>query len=255
MIHHIHKLLVSNSLTRKFQRKAVGKIKKTLGVPDAFQDIHSLIQRTSPDALLDVGSHVGKTIARVLESTSLPIHGFEPTQESFTKLAARFNNNSSVTLHNVALSDKTGKATLHCNANEQTNSLLDNAEGNRSSLAKHTRHLGTQTINTVRLDQWMEANLPGKKVVIKSDVQGAEGMLLAGGMKTFKELVIGFYSEAQIAPMYEGQMDFCKLHNLLVNELGFVLHNIYPCFLDSEGRALQTDALWIQKAYLDSTVI
>lgn len=250
MMKKLHNLLTSNSLTRGLQRSIVRKLKQTLSVPDAFHDIEKLIERTSPGAVLDIGSHVGGTIARLMESTKLPIHGFEPTPETFETLSRRYANCSQVTLHNIALSDKTGEATFHCNANEQTNSLLDNDSGNDRSLAKHTRHLDAQRIKTVRLDEWSEANASGMKLFLKCDIQGAEGLLLAGGMRTFADQVVAFYSEAQIAPMYQGQADFCRLHQILTGELNFALHNIYPCFHDNLGRALQTDALWIKEDYL-----
>ncbi len=250
MIHQLHKLLTSNSITRAMQRSFVDRIKRTLSVPNAYADLEKLVNRTSPDALLDIGSHVGGTIARMLEFTSLPIHGFEPTSETFTKLQMRFGGHPQVSIHNIALSDKTGVATFHCNANDQTNSLLDNASGNSRAFHEHTKHLEEQTIQTLRLDEWAHANLPGKSIIIKSDVQGAEGLLLNGGEKTFRTQVHAFYSEAQIASMYEGQTDFCELHKRMV-ELGFALHNIYPCFHDKQGRALQTDALWIKETFLN----
>lgn len=247
MISAVNKILLSNSVTRRIHRRIIRTVKNILNVPDAYADLTSLIMRTSPDAILDIGSHVGVTIARILEIEKLPIHGFEPTAESFEKLSKRFANQPLVSVHNIALCDKTGEAEFHCNANEQTNSLLDNAEGNKAAFAEYTRHVAIQKIQTVRLDDWMEKNLPSARVVIKCDVQGAEGLVLAGGMKTFREQVIGFYSEAQIAPMYHGQLEFCGLHKLLVEELGFALHNIYPCMHDQQGRAVQTDALWIKE--------
>lgn len=221
-----------------------------MSCPDAYGDIATLIQRTSPNAVLDIGSHVGLTIERILEDCQVSIHGFEPTPTTFAKLSARFEGNSLVTVHNIALSDKTGKTTFHCNTNEQTNSLLDNDEGNLKELSNQTRHVCLETIDTIRLDEWMAKFLPSQKVIIKSDVQGAEGLMLAGGMDTFRNQVIAFYSEAQISPMYMGQLDFCSMHEMLVNEFGFVLHNIYPCFHDRSGRALQTDALWIKEEHL-----
>jgi FkbM family methyltransferase len=250
MYKQIRKLLMANSVTRRLGRRIVGSVKSTINCPDAFIDLTSLIQRTSPDAVLDIGSHIGETIARILETNRIPIHGFEPTPATFDRLSKRFEGNSLISLHNIALSDKHGEATFHCNANEQTNSLLDNDQGNRELLAEHTRHINKQTIQTIRLDDWMAQHLPSAKVVIKCDVQGAEGLLLAGGMSTFREQVIGFYSEAQIASMYEGQMGFFDMHRILTTELGFALHNVYPCFHDKHGRALQTDAFWINEKYL-----
>ena len=175
----------------------------------------------------------------------MPIHGFEPTVAVFEKVSSTFEDNPLVSIHNFALSNATGTASFHCNNNEQTNSLLDNDVGNKS-LGDVTKHMGVETINTIRLDDWVTEYLPTGNLVVKSDIQGAEGLMLEGGQQTFRDRVLGFYSEAQIAPMYEGQADFFELHKILTN-LGFFLHNIYPCYHDKHGRALQTDAFWISE--------
>ena len=250
MIKKLHAALTSNRFTRSAQRKLVRRVKGLLNVPDAYDDLTKIAGRTNPDAILDIGSHVGGTIARLLETTHCPIHGFEPTAKTFEKLSQRFHGNPLVTLHKLALSNQNGTAEFHNNSNEQTNSLLDNDTGNTNSLGQYTQHVSTEKIQTMKLDDWVDEHLPSKNIIIKSDVQGAEGLLLEGGRKAFKNQVIGFYSEAQIAPMYDGQADFCELHQLLTRELGFVLHNIYPCFHDKAGRALQTDAFWISERYL-----
>ena len=251
MIRNIHKALVGNPLTRKLQRGIVCSLKNSLGVPDPYADLARIVRQQKPDAILDIGSHVGKTISRLLETSSVPIHGFEPTQNTFQKLSRRFQSDPKVTLHKLALSNVNGEATFHCNANEQTNSLLDNGAGNNEALAHATQHLQQETVETMRLDDWAAAHLPSAKVVIKSDIQGAEGLLVDGGEKCLREQTIAFFSEAQIAPMYEGQADFCELHKILTDKLGFVLHNIYPCFHDQQGRALQTDALWINTQFME----
>jgi len=248
MIQKIHQLLTSIPLTKGLQRKLVHGIKNQIGAPDAFFDLAKLIRTQQPAAVLDVGCHLGKTISRILEQNQVQIHGFEPTSSVFEKVSSSFDNNSLVAIHNVALSNATGTATFHNNNNEQTNSLLDNDVGNES-LGDITKHVGVETINTIRLDEWVTEHLPVGNLIIKSDIQGAEGLMLEGGQQTFRNRVLGFYSEAQIAPMYEGQADFFKLQKMLT-ELGFFLHNIYPCYHDQHGRALQTDAFWINESVI-----
>ena len=253
MIKNIHKALVGNPLTRRLQRGIVCGLKSSLGVPDPYSDLARIVRQNKPDAILDIGSHVGKTISRLLETSSVPIHGFEPTLKTFQKLTERFHGDPNVGLHKLALSNANGEAEFHCNANEQTNSLLDNGVGNNESLPHITQHVQTESVDTMRLDDWMAANIPTGNVVIKCDVQGAEGLLIEGGENSLRDQTIAFYSEAQIAPMYEGQADFCELHKRLTEKLGFVLHNIYPCFHDQQGRALQTDALWINTRFMESS--
>ena len=252
MIRHIHHALVSNSLTRKLQRRIVRGLKSSLSVPDPYSDLARIVREKKPDAILDIGSHVGETISRLLETSSVPIHGFEPTQKTFQKLSLRFQNDPTVMLHKLALSNSNGEATFHCNVNEQTNSLLDNGVGNNESMAHATQHLQKEVVETMRLDDWVGTHLPSAKIVVKSDVQGAEGLLVEGGEKCLRDQTIAFYSEAQIAPMYEGQADLCELHKILTGKLGFVLHNIYPCYHDNQGRALQTDALWINTKFMET---
>ena len=122
---------------------------------------------------------------------------------------------------------------------------MDNDVG-IASLGDVAKHVGIETIETICLDDWAEQHQPEGNLIIKSDVQGAEGLLLEGGRRTFRDRVLGFYSEAQIAPMYAGQADFFELQKTLT-DLGFFLHNIYPCYHDKHGRALQTDAFWINE--------
>ncbi|MEO1525426.1 MAG: FkbM family methyltransferase [Planctomycetota bacterium] len=246
MLQTLHKIVLSNSVTRRMQRRMIRAVKEKLGYSDPFFDLQQIIEATDPIAILDIGSHVGKTIARILEfNHTRPIHGFEPTSDSYQRLSARFAEHNLVSVHNLALSDQTGTATIHCNQNEQTNSLLGNDHGNRTVLAEATREVGSIEVHTETLDEWLAANVPNGKIVIKCDVQGADGLVLTGGKSAFSDRVVAFYSEAQIAPMYQGQQSFHELHHRLINDFDFSLANIYPCFRDQHGRALQTDALWI----------
>ncbi|MCO8123447.1 FkbM family methyltransferase [Stieleria sp. TO1_6] len=247
MLHLIHRALLATPLTRRLHRKSLVYIKQSLGYSDPYDDIEAVVQSTKPSAILDIGSHIGKTIHRMSEFRGhTPIHGFEPTPDSFKKLKKRFQKDRLVSVHQLALSDRTGTCIIQCNKNEQTNSLLQNGCGNNEILAEATRNVGTVEVPTMTLDQWFfESGIHGG-IVIKCDVQGAEGLMLAGAEKVFSSNVYAFYSEAQIAPMYEEQIAFHELNRRLTTDFDFSLANIYPCFRDQSGRALQTDALWIR---------
>lgn len=205
----------------------------------------------SVDVFLDVGAHRGLTIDRVLEDNALRVHAFEPTPAACTALLDRFAQHPLVTIHNLALSDVDGEAEFFCNENAQTNSLLDNDIGNASILAGYTRHVDRVSVRTLTLDRWAEEHLThGETVFVKCDVQGAEGLVIRGGRNVFLNRVVGIYAEAQLAPMYADQTDFFELHRMLSTEFGFVLANIYPCYRDASGRALQTDVLWVHERFL-----
>jgi FkbM family methyltransferase len=245
----LHGFLTNNQLTRKYQRRLTRLLKSKMGCPDAYGDMFRLAATYKPVAVLDIGSFIGNTIVRFTDELNIPVCGFEPTPDTFDKLSSRFNDNKQVRLFNLALSDKSGQQRFFCNENMQTNSLLDNDEGNKNSFSDATKHTGDVEIETETLDNWLDKNIPAGSVIIKSDVQGAEGMLVTGGENTFRNRVIAFYSETQLYPMYKNQASFSEL-DMKMRELGFVIHNIYPCMHDKNGRAIQTDVLWINSKYL-----
>lgn len=222
-------------------------MKAFLGYPDAYGDLLEWSRLSIPAAILDVGAHVGETVTRFLDESTIPIHAFEPTPESYQLLSQRFESNPQVSVHQVALAATRGEQVLFLNENPQTNSLLDNAKREDLPFAQHTRHVGQVRVATRTLDDWADEFLPVGELVVKADVQGSEGELIAGGRNVLRERVSAFYSEAQISRIYSGQLDFSAIHQVLTGELGFVLVNIYPCLLDELGRAVQTDALWVKE--------
>ena len=240
----VHRLLVRSSVTRKYQRRITRRLKSLLGVPDAYGDLFEIARRANPVAVLDVGSHHGATIERFLDDTALRVFGFEPTKESFAVLAERHADNARVSVHRLALADKTGERSFFQNANSQTNSLLDNDLVNEEVFTKYTTHVGMETISTSTLDDWLADNLPVGAVIMKIDIQGAEGLLLDGAQKSMSTRVAAIYSEAQIASTYDEQIDLFELNRRLTQDHGFVLTELYPCMRMGD-EAIQTDALWV----------
>lgn len=242
----VHDCLIRIPGWRRHQRRLSRYIKRVAGSPDAYGDLFAAARIDRPAAILDIGSYIGDTIMRFLDELDIPIYGFEPTRGSFLKLERRLGKNPQVRLFNSALSDRDGDETLFCNQNPQTNSLLDNDMGNTGSFPEDTRRVDTLQVKVQTLDAWASRHLPHGRLLIKADVQGAEGRLLDGGKATFRDRVTAFYSETQIRPMYKGQITFFELHERLTKEYGFYLHNVYPCLHDKHGKAVQLDALWVK---------
>jgi len=243
----IHGRLIRIPLWRRYQRRLSRSLKYAVGAPDAYGDLVAIARRHNISAVLDIGSYTGDTIVRFIDELSVPVYGFEPTLDTFRKLEARFGGNQQVHLFQCALSDRDGEEILYCNENPQTNSLLDNDKGNIVSFPDETKHLDMIRVKVQRLDTWVSHNLPSGHLIIKADVQGAEGRLLDGGEATIRDRVLAIYAEAQLSPMYKGQTTFFELHERLTKEYGFYLQDIYPCLHDKTGKAVQTDALWINE--------
>jgi FkbM family methyltransferase len=253
ILYKVHGVLTANELTRGPQRRLARKAKAAFNVPDAYGEIVKICRLLPPAAILDVGSHRGDTIVRYLdEFRSIPIYGFEPTPESFQYLQQRFGGSTQVTLHSVALSNESGVHEFFCNVDEQTNSLLDNDAENQESFGEDTTHVQRIEVRTTTLDEWAAKEFPDGRLVLKVDVQGAEGLLIEGGRETIRNRVIAFYSEVMLSPMYSGQTDFGAVHQRLTMELGFVLRDIYPCLHSDSGKAVQADALWVKPEVLEA---
>jgi hypothetical protein len=105
------------------------------------------------------------------------------------------------------------------------------------------------------LDDWCSAELPAGDLVIKADVQGAEGQIVAGAGRTFAERrIAAIYCEVAFAPLYEGQTNFFELHETLTRKHQLALWQIYPVSRDAAGRAAWSDALWLREDALASMV-
>ena len=205
--------------------------------------------------MLDLGAHVGLVTERFAdELPDVPIHAFEPTAHSVAALRQRVTRFRNVTVHEIAVADRTGVLPLFLNRNEQTNSLLENYQGPATAQENgHYEHVGRVEVCVTTLDDWCAAQLPCGDLVIKADMQGSEGRMLAGGQRVFGTgRVSALYSEVLFAPMYEGQASFWDLHETLTMRYGLGLWQIYPLQRDSNGRAIWSDALWLREDVLAS---
>jgi FkbM family methyltransferase len=239
---------------RRWWRRGGRARNRLLGKPDAWVDLLAVCRKMRPGAVLDVGAHVGRMVERFAdELTDIPIHAFEPTPSSAAALRQRVAGFRNVTVHEVALSDRAGVLPFFLNRFDATNSLLENAQGPGSSQTELAEHVGRIDVCATTLDEWCASELPAGDLVIKADVQGAEGRVIAGGCRAFADRrVAAMYCEVAFAPLYEGQTSFFELHETLTVKHGLALWQIYPLSRDSAGRAAWGDALWLRDDALAS---
>jgi len=233
--------------------RSVGKpvCKRLCGRTDPVDDMRRLADSIKPGALLDIGAHVGAfatSLARKLPG--IPIHAFEPTPASATRLRATVRHCPAISVHETAISSLVGTQHLFLNSNEQTNSLRENGDANNRFFGSQTAHYASVPVQTTTLDAWMEQHAPGTPLFIKADIQGAELSLIEGGRRTLENSTAVFFSEASLAPLYEDAGDLFQIHEALTSSLPFVLLDIYRTYRNGNGRAMWTDAMWIHKDYL-----
>jgi FkbM family methyltransferase len=251
MLRLLHHILSRNRMTSRIQRHIVHRVKVLVNMPDGYDSMGKIYRKIKPAAILDIGAHHGYTVDKLLDyAPGARIHAFEPTPDSAEVLRRRMNRRSNVQVHEIALGDRTGIANFHLNVGDQTNSLLDNLSVGQSPYAPVQKHISQVQVQMMTLDEWAAKFEPDGMLLIKADVQGAEGLLVTGGKKTFSQRVAAFYTEICILPQYEHQTTLCDLNQTMVEEFGFALFDIYPCAKDELGRAAFTDVMWIKPAAL-----
>jgi len=239
---------------RRAARRARDWVLNELGCPQAYQDLAQLAHYFPNVAYFDIGCHNGSTIERFLDAAGdLPCVAFDPSSTNLDAARKRLAGRANVTFVAAALGAEDGHQLFHQNANEQTSSLLPNAVGNLRSFPDATRLICKTQVRVIRLDTWVGDNMPQGPVIVKCDTQGAEAKVIQGGRKFFSsDQLIAFYCEIMLDQMYEGQSSFQQLRELLEDDCGLVMRQVYPCLHDNLGRAVQCDALWVRASALQA---
>jgi FkbM family methyltransferase len=248
MLKRLEKSLKETPFVRRWRRRFGRSRNRLLGKPDAWADLLQIIRRTQPAAILDIGSYIGRTVQRFAdEIRDIPIHSFEPTPGSAATLRRNVARYRNVQVHELAISDAQGTRNFSVNRAHETNSLLNGAVTDISGIApQFIQHVANIQVQTTTLDHWCREHVTHGELIVKADVQGAEGLLLAGAAEVFSaKRVTAFYCEIAFADLYEGQASFAQLHAALTQQHGMSLWQIYKLSRASNGAACWGDALWV----------
>jgi FkbM family methyltransferase len=224
-----------------------------MGYADPVSDIAHISSQLQCDLLIDLGCHHGQTSLRLLEAgLRAPILAIDPFGANLSKARQTLAKYAQVHFVEAAVAANDGEARFFINRNEQTSSLLENAAGNVASFESDTAHERTITVPTLSLDSLINRYSPNaRRIIVKSDTQGAEAQVVLGGLSSIRDRVCAFYAEFMLGHMYENQASFGELRDLLENQCGLVLRDIYPCLHDTQGVAVQADALWVNAEALN----
>lgn len=142
------------------------------------------------DAVIDVGSHKGEFINLVVTGRT-PIYSFEPQSAVRDELKRNTADKNVVEYFDCAVSDRVGTVDFYLNSLSSTSSIKAPASGSpwirfKTALLGGTLIKGKTTVAVQTLDTALANRIPaGARILLKIDVEGAEGEVLRGARNLF----------------------------------------------------------------------
>jgi FkbM family methyltransferase len=204
---------------------------------------------SEPINFLDIGANVGQFSEIICQEYNIN-KGIlvEPLLNMIEVLEAKFPDKEKFTIVNAAIADVNAETDFYVNPEfDSVSSLLRVRNNNDELKSLSIKEPILTKIKTLTLDSMINENYLNSIDLIKIDVQGAEHLVLKGGVETLKRTKL-VYTEFSFKPLYEQSSTFYDLYNFL-SEHNFMLTNINPGYTSPIGELLQGDALFINKDF------
>lgn len=202
----------------------------------------------SPLLVLDVGAHVGQSVASFLDLfPKAVIHAFEPAPANFSRLRDTFSTNPHVHPHHVAMGAKDGNVTLYLNNYDATHSTLpiNPQEINRWADSADIIETAALEVEQRSIDSFVGTAALDKIDILKLDVQGGELAVLQGAQDALKSHRIGcIFTEVEFRQLYAGQPLAWDIHAFLSAHGYHFINFICPKTTDA-GLLSWADAIYV----------
>jgi FkbM family methyltransferase len=214
-----------------------------LGVAAAIE--HERVLLSLPSCtVVDIGANRGQfALAARRCFPDARIISFEPLAEPAKKYRALFSRDSRATLHEVAIAQDKGLATIHISAEDDSSSLLP-ITPLQTSLFPGTGEVAGVAVRTAPLDTVLTEAGIVRPAMLKVDVQGFELEALQGCVPLLEHFDY-VYVECSFVELYGGQALAHEVVAFLA-EQGFRLAGIYNMSYDKRGRAIQGDFAFVR---------
>jgi FkbM family methyltransferase len=191
-----------------------------------FPDQRAIFSRRPPGVILDVGANIGQSVARYRWLfPDATIHSFEPVPEAFEQLRRSAAGDERVHVWQLAVGDASGVVRFHSNRMSDTSSLLATQPDKADDA-----YLGTKVVLEVpskTLDEFCAEQAIPSASILKLDVQGGEGLVLAGANGLLaRQAVDLILTEVWFDAPYVGAPHFCEIDAVL-RAAGYQLYGMY----------------------------
>jgi FkbM family methyltransferase len=205
-----------------------------------------LMQAAQVSLVLDVGANEGQ-YATALRTSGYggEIVSFEPIRAAYERLREKARGDPGWQSKNVALGERSERATLHVSANSFSSSLLPITDLCLEA-APNAAYLRSEEVEVETLDS---LELPDDaSILLKADVQGYEPQVLRGGLRLLRRIAL-LELELSLVPLYAGQAlayEICAF----VRSKGFIPVAVgNPFCHPATGEILSLDAVFARTGH------
>ena len=212
-----------------------------LGVAAACE--HEAVLADLPvGTVIDVGANKGQFALLALELfPEAVVHAFEPLAAPFARLSAWGKDETRLARHRLALAAIAGPATMQVTARDDSSSLRAITD-RQVAVFPGTHAIGTELVETARLDAVLSPAQLRPPTLLKIDVQGSELEVLKGA-GALLGLIDWVYVECSFEELYAGQSLEPEVTAFL-GAAGFTPLVHWNIARDEGGRPVQADVLF-----------
>jgi FkbM family methyltransferase len=220
------KKIIKNILSYDLRRK-INKylfLRRELELPGVLDELNS-----NSKIIFDIGANVGNVSISLLEAfPNATVYSFEPSHNTYQLLRTNLVNwieKGRSKLYKLGFYDSPKEAILHLTSFNGANSLLEMSE-EYMSMNPSILSQGSESIQLIRLDDFVSEHNIKHIDLIKIDVEGAEKQVLLGGREAFTNIVEAVLLEISFVRNSRSSGEYIELFRLM-HEFGFAPAKIY----------------------------
>lgn len=213
--------------------------------------VRDVIVAKQIDCVLDVGANEGQfssTLRRL--GYDGQIVSFEPVEAAFSAVGELAAKDSRWDVRNVAVGAEPGVAEINVAGSTAVSSFLEfntaTADGygeDAAAVYEQTTAQHRQAVNVVTLDS---VDLPGARILLKTDTQGFDMEVLEGASGLLSSgRVCAVLSEISFVPLYHGMRNRLPAMTEYLEPFGFELSGLFPLSRDSHFRQVEMDGVFV----------
>ncbi|MES2377394.1 MAG: FkbM family methyltransferase [Bacteroidota bacterium] len=244
------KRLIPNNIKQEGKYLLLRMLKIRYSRSNVSLDILEWLPKKQPITFFDIGASIGdfsKAICVEYEIKKGIL--IEPVTKLIPILQSIFPDKTKFHIINAAVADEIAETNFYFNEDADfVSSLLriDNKGDGFASL--NFADPVSVNIQALTLDHIFKELQLDVIDLIKIDVQGAEHLVLHGGIETLKKTKL-VYTEFSFRPLYERSSTFFDLYSIFYQN-DFILVNVSRGYATPDGELLQGDALFVNKTLI-----